>query len=429
MFVTKIANSMAMGANMLGFSHTHSINAVLFGLTILVGSCATARAGGVTDPTVGPPSVPAGAETTVPASTQPAEPPKVVTLSVLYKADMMGVVSGGEARRGRTLDDLDVAADFDLQQGLGINGLSAHVDAMMTSGGAPDDAVGLLQGVNNIEVARRATRLYQAYVEQAVAGGAGSIRVGFSDLNSEFYVTDSSGVLIGPAFGIGPELAATGRNGPSIFPSTSLAMRGRIRFGADGYLLGGLYNADARDAGDPGGPDWHGRDGALAIAEAGLTRGGKLAVGAWSYTRKAPAVGVVGAAPETAQGVYLLVERDLISGGDAGTSVTGFLRGGVSDGRTGPFSGSVQLGFKASRVVRGRAESTLSVGYSGARLSRGYRTDNGLAGRDEQLVEVTYSDRLTPHLSVQPDLQWTRNAGVGRGRDALVAGLRLTANY
>jgi porin len=388
---------------------------------MLIVSGTAVRAGGVADPVC--------AEQAVPAISQPAERPKVVTLSVLYKADMMGVVSGGDARRGRLLDDLDLAADFDLQQGLGLNGLSAHVDAMMTSGGAPNDAVGLAQGVNNIEVARRATRLYQAYLEQAVAGGAGSVRIGFTDLNSEFYVTDSSGVLIAPAFGIGPELAGTGRNGPSIFPSTSLAVRGRVRFGAEGYLLGGLYNADARDAGDPGGPDWRGRDGALAIAEAGLTRGGKLAVGAWRYTRKAPVVGAADAASDTAQGFYLLVERDLIRGGETGPSVTGFLRGGVSDGRTGPFSGSVQLGFKASHVISGRADSTLSVGYSQARLSRGYRADNGLAGSDEQLLEVTYSDRLTPHLTLQPDLQWTRTAGGGQGRDALVAGLRFTANY
>jgi porin len=370
---------------------------------------------------------------TVPGSTEadamPAAPPKAVNLSLLYKADVQGVVAGGFVRTGRALDALDVAADFDLEQGLHLGGLSGRLELMMTNGGTPNAAVGSLQGVNNIEVGRPGTRLYQAYLEQALAAGRFSVRVGFTDLNSEFDVTDSSSMLLGPTFGISPEIAATGRNGPSIFPSTSFAVRAKGQFGGAGYVLAGLYNADARDLGDPHGPDWSGRDGALAIAEAGWTQTGKLAVGVWHYTHKVPRLASLTGATTHAQGVYMLAERDLAKGGDTGPTVTAFFRGGVSDGDTGPFTGAVQLGFRASHLLAGRPDGSLSVGYSYSGLSSGYRTENLVPGSDEHKIEITYSDRLNSHLTLQPDLQWSEIADGGNARQAVTAGLRITANY
>ncbi len=371
----------------------------------------------------------APALTVADAAAVPATPPKVVNLSLLYKADVQGVVAGGRVRAGRALDDLDLAADFDLEQGLHLAGLSGRLEVMMTNGGMPNGAVGSLQGVNNDEVARPGTRLYQAYLEQAFAAGRFSVRVGFTDLNAEFDATDSSSLLLAPPFGISPEISATGRNGPSIFPSTSFAVRAKAQFDGAGYLLAGLYNADARDLGDPHGPDWSGRDGALAILEAGWTRTGKLAVGAWHYTHKVPKRASLTGAQAHAQGVYVLVERDLAKGGETGPTVTAFFRGGVSDGDTGPISSAIQLGFRASHLLAGRPDGSLSVGYSYNGLSSGYRTENLVPGTDEHKIEITYSDRLNSHLTVQPDLQWSEIADGGTGRQALTAGLRITANY
>jgi len=57
------------------------------------------------------------------------------------------------------------------------------------------------------------------------AHGHGSVRVGLYDLNSEFDTTESRGLFINSAYGIGQELAQTGHNGPSIHPATALAAR------------------------------------------------------------------------------------------------------------------------------------------------------------------------------------------------------------
>ena len=97
------------------------------------------------------------------------------------------------------------------------------------SGGAPNDVAGTLQGVDNIEVRTPRLRLFELWLEQSL--GPASVRAGLYNLNSEFYADDAAGQLLAPAFGIGSELAATGPNGPSIFPSTALGVRLNVDLG------------------------------------------------------------------------------------------------------------------------------------------------------------------------------------------------------
>ena len=54
-----------------------------------------------------------------------------------------------------------------------------------------------------------------------------SVLGGLYDLNSEFYVIESSGSFINPAFGISSDISQIGKNAPSIFPTTSVGLRVR----------------------------------------------------------------------------------------------------------------------------------------------------------------------------------------------------------
>jgi porin len=174
-----------------------------------------------------------------------------VQFSLSYTADAIGVVDGGLARRGRFLDNLDLMMDFDLERVGGWRGGSAHVHLLNNSGGIPNDDAGTLQGIDNIEVASQRLRLFEAWIEQSF--GNASLRVGLYDLNSDFYANESAGTLIAPAFGVGSEIAATGSNGPSIFPSTALAARYHVQFDNDAFVRAAAINADAGVLGDPGG--------------------------------------------------------------------------------------------------------------------------------------------------------------------------------
>ncbi len=294
-------------------------------------------------------------------------------LSVSYTADVAGVVSGGIAKRGRFLDNLDITADLDLDKALGWRGATAHALLLNNSGGMPNDDAGTAQGVDNIEVSRQRTRLFEAWIQQSFADDKASALVGLYDLNSEFYADEAAGLLIGPAFGIGSELAATGPNGPSIFPSTALAVRLKWNPSPDVYVQAAALNAAAGVLGDPGGVDTSFNHGALLIAEAGWTGAGKVAVGAWRYSKKQDDIRDLNPAGDPAQrdalGAYLLLEHRLTAQ-DAAHQATVFTRLGVSDGDTTDFDAGWQAGVLIEKVFASRPDSAFSLGLDQAYCSK-----------------------------------------------------------
>ncbi len=366
-----------------------------------------------------------------------------LTLSLDYKVDLSGVVSGGQQRGGRVLDNLTVAADLDLDRAVGWRGGALHLELLSNSGGTPGALAGNLQGVDNIEVGRPSAKLFQAYVEQALAGGRANLRLGLSDLNSEFYAADSAGLLLAPAFGIGSELAATGPAGPSIFPSTALSARLRLAPSDNSYVQAAVLNARAGVPGDPGGPDWSFDDGVLAIVEAGWTGpkaggGDRIAIGVWSYSQKADDIretdGLGQPLQRRSQGVYAIAEHDLAGAWTGGRTTTGFIKLGVSDGRTSDFSGGWQAGVLIEKPLASRPDSLLSFGVSQAWISPGavktLRDAGGDATHLETQFELTWSDKLSEHVTLQPDLQYIVSPGGDRSVDnALVAGVRLGIGF
>lgn len=357
---------------------------------------------------------------------------KALDLSVSYSADVTGVVSGGLAKRGRLLDNLEIGADLDLDKAMGWKGATAHALVLNNSGGMPNEDAGTAQGIDNIEVSRQRLRLFEAWVQQSFAGDKASALVGLYDLNSEFYANDSAGLLIAPAFGIGSELAATGPNGPSIFPSTALAVRLKWTPRDDVYVQAAALNANAGVLGDPGGVDTSFNSGALMIAEASWTGAGKIALGAWRYSDKQ--VDIRDPAQRTAQGVYLLLERHLgAAEEDAPRQTTAFARLGASDGDTTDFKGGWQAGLLVQHVFDSRPQSAFSIGVNQGYFSGKARANaldaGGALERAESAIELTYADSFGP-LTLQPDLQYIKDpagdAGVGH---ALVAALRVTVGF
>lgn len=348
------------------------------------------------------------------------------TLAATYTADVAGPVSGGASQAGRFLDNLMIEGDLDLDKAVGWAGATAHVSLLNNAGGTPNDLVGTLQGINNIEVSRPRAKVYEAWLQQDI--GRVSVRAGLYDLNSEFYTTDTAGLLIAPPFGIGSELAATGPNGPSIFPSTSLGLRVRIAPTDTTYLQAAAINAMAGVIGDPGGVDTDFDEGALLAAEAGWTGRGKVAAGLWRYTTDQDDLVDVDAAgdpaPRTAAGAYLLVEQPLRRAQGEVRAVAGFLRLGVSDGDTTPFKGGAQAGLLMTQVFGGRPDSALSLGVAYGGLSDKFQQTlaaGGLsAASSESTIEVTYADQVAPRLSLQPSLQYVVHPGGDRNAEAAV---------
>lgn len=368
-----------------------------------------------------------------PAFADDADARPAAGLQIAYTADLSGAAGSGARQAGKYLDNLDIIGDADLERVIGWKGAAGHIYILNNSGGAPNDLAGTLQGVDNIEVAAPRLRLFELWVDQSLAGGKASLRGGLYNLNSEFYANEAAGRLLNPSFGIGSELAATGPNGPSIFPSTALGLRLNLSMGDKGYARAAVLNAHSGVVGDPKGVDFTFDDGVLTIAEAGIEGDGKLSVGAWRYSRKQDDVrdldinGDPIKAP--ADGVYLLAEQPLF-GAEGQRQATAFLRLGASDARTTPFRGGWQAGVHIVRPITSRPDSELAFGVQQGLLSPRFRANLRDAGVDpktaETGVELTYADKLTSRVTVQPDLQWVRLADAPRDADSrFIASLRI----
>jgi porin len=257
------------------------------------------------------------------------------------------------------------------------------------------------------------------------------------DYNEEFYATDTTDLLISPTFGIGAEVGASGVNGPSIFPSTALAVRLKLQPRKDAYLQFGAFDAQAGSLGDPGGIDTRFREGVLLAAEAGWTGRGHLALGAWRYSRR-QRLNPPGPDPQApdpqargrSQGAYVLVEEPL--GAEKGP-LSAFLRAGVADTEALPMSAAGEAGLKLAPAFASRPQSELIVGLAAARAGGRTRAAVAASGAPpaalETLLEASYADKLAPHLTVQPDLQLISHAGARAGKDEAVFTLRLTVDY
>ncbi len=350
-----------------------------------------------------------------------------VTIEGEYVFDLVGVAQGAQAGL-RHVDLLTLTGTVDLDRAAGWRGAHIVGELIAGTGGQPNLLAGTLQGINNAEVTANRVKLYQLYLSQELAALPLELRAGFIDLNAHFYATDAAGLLIAPAFGIGSELAATGPNGPAIFPSTALSVMLHAEPAPDTYVAGAIVNAEAGVLGDRHGVSAMFEQGALLIAEAGLVRSGKLALGTWGYTRRQDDVRLADAAGRPlrrrARGGYVLAEMPMTR------SAALFARAGVSDGDTTPYSGGWQAGLLASSLVKGRPDSQLSLGINQAFLAGKFRSneaDAGIARRSRETgFEITYADRLAPWLTVQGDAQYVRTTQTALGaRDAIIVGLRL----
>ena len=361
---------------------------------------------------------------------------KPVTLSAVYVADIRSNVSGGIARGTRYLDNLDLQVAVDADRLVGWHGARLFLYGIYDNGASlSGDLVGDAQGISNIETNIRAARLFEAWVEQDVGRNA-SIKLGLYNLNSEFDTTQSGGLFLISSHGIGPDLSQSGRRGPSIFPVTSLAVRGELKLGE--HWLGRVAVLDGVP-GDPSHPRrtaiaLSSRDGALVVGEIDyLDHGTKAAIGVWGYTARFDDIRSSDpAAPRRGnKGAYVFAEHRLIgSRADDAHGLAGWLRFGVADTRFNRIGRYLGGGLVHTGITPNRPDDQLGVSVAAAGFGKRYRRDHaaGASDRDarEVVIETVYNAVLTEWLSVQPDLQYVVNPGGDRQRrDAIVMGLRV----
>jgi porin len=373
-------------------------------------------------------------------STDRVEQP-LYEMGARYVADALANVHGGLREGSAWIDYLELAAAFDAGRALGIADLTLFASVVRTNPPTFSDRyVGDAMVVSNID-SERALRVLEAWFDWGFeARGAGSVRVGLYDLNSEFDTTESRGLFINSAYGIGQELAQTGRNGPSIYPVTALAAR--VAWAPhDAWLL-----KFAVVDGVPGDPDdhhksrWHlsRSEGALLIGELTAAAGpvAQLSLGHWRYTEEFAGVhpvlddGLHGFERDN-HGTYLTAEfRPRGEPEPSAPRWSAFVRAGLANDRINVFDRHFAAGVVAELPWPGTHGSQLGLAASEARVGGDYRSLQNQLGGDlagyERNMELTWRVPLGEHVVLQPDVQYVVNPGAERRiPNAWIVGLRL----
>lgn len=351
-----------------------------------------------------------------------------------YTFDLWSVAVGGLSRGTRYLDNLDLTLELDAERAWGWRAATLFAYALYNNGRPlSDDLIGDIQSTSNIETGVRALRLYELWVEQRFGNNHHSVKVGLYDLNSEFDTTESGSLFLSSSHGVGPDLSQTGSNGPSIFPVTSLAVRGEVRFAGGWRVRAAVLDAVP---GDPLRPRRtavkFGRgDGVMMIGEAEYrdTRT-KFALGHWRYTARFEPLDPAAPARRGNTGTYALAERKLTrESGSDDQGLSGWLRFGVADDEINPIRSYFGGGLVYTGALAGRDADRIGAAFALARLGTPARRYSDQPAR-ELAFEFTYRAPLTDWLIIQPDIQYVVSPASVKGiRDALALGLRVELGF
>ncbi len=368
-----------------------------------------------------------------------------IDTTVEYKADLWRVAEGGMKRSGSYLDNLDVKFELDGEKLFGLKGNKSLIYFINNNGGRPNAReVGSVQGIDNIETVKSTAKLYEAWTEQSMFNDKVAVLVGLHDLNSEFMASDGTTNFIKPVMQVGQTLAQTGQNGPSIFPTTSVAARVKFIPTEATYVSAAIFDGVPGHVNHPYATrvDFQKNDGALLIAEAGWTpkvtgsddATHKLAFGAWTYTKKFDDVVDVDAAGDPvkhrSQGFYALSNCQFYTDKASGRTLNVFLRGGVADGDTARMKWDYEVGFVGNGWVPKRPDGEIGIGLAQAHTGSKYIRSDATADRNEYSTELYYRDKVYSGISLQPDLQYIVNPSSDRNlKNATVVGMRVDINF
>ena len=262
-------------------------------------------------------------------------------------------------------------------------------------------------------------------------------KAGLIDLNVDFDVQETGALFLDSADGIGPEFGHSGRNGPSIYPTTALGITGYLRPRPEWTLRVALLDGTA---GSPEHPDalaihLSGRDGVLVVAQAErrTASGLRFEAGVWTYSAYFDAVDQPAVGPtlrlQNGRGGYATIEsRLIVDAGDPERGLSGWLRGGIADPQVHRVSGSVETGLVYTGLLAARPADQLGVAVSRVFVHGLRREPGDASGRGrESTVELTYRYFANDWLAVQPDLQIIEHpGGAASAPTALVVGVRLS---
>ena len=388
-----------------------------------------------------------------------------VQADLTYTADYVRNNTGGLQRGGAVMGHVDLVLKFGGEKLFGWKGGSGYLHVISNNGGQVNlNNTGSLMGFDNIEAPVNRTGIFKAWLEQTFLNDKASVRVGLYPIDTEFYVTDSSGFFLHPSLGIAAEVFSFGSlAGPSIYATSAYGARLRINPDPAWYAMLAVTRGIPSDRVATAGPhiSWENGSGSMAIGEVGFSpvKAGllhdrpasdekkdddkkgddfepisKLALGLWRYTPRFPelvAVSATGAPLLTTHwGAYFLAEQTVFRVPESNRALAAFLRYGFTDGKTNVLDYSLSFGLSFRGPFAGRERDNFGIAATRAHAGlqgRAQLSDElgaPLTSSAETAVEMTYWAKFAPGVVLQPVVQRIFNPGLYLP-NATIAGVRL----
>jgi len=348
-----------------------------------------------------------------------------ITFGVNNIFDIASNVSGGNQRDTVVLYNMDITAKFDAEY-FGLQDGTFYIYGLINNAKELNPIVGDLQVTSNIDNGE-VFRIYEFWYEQLFSEGNASLKFGLYDLNSEFDAIETSGLFLNSSHGIGPDFSQSGENGPSIFPSTSLALRLQYQISDGLTVRAAILDAVPNDPNNPKKQKISLHEGALLVGETEVSfaDGWRLVVGLWHYTKKFSPLDETSPQPIGGNtGYYSFVE------GPLSEKISTWFRIGKANQEINQISYYIGSGVVLRGILSSRPDDELGFAFAMANNGSVYKNlrMKALTPVDDYEIsyEVTYRFQVAPWLVLQPDVQYIKNPGTNKAlKDALVVGLRI----
>jgi porin len=373
-----------------------------------------------------------------------------VDVQFTHKSDVLSNVSGGIKNGTAWLGHTEARVNLDMDKLLGWDSTNVYIHYHSDLGSKFNrDYVGGVVGVDNIEVGHNTAQFFHAWIQKRFFKDSLSVLAGLYPIDSEFYVTETSGQFIQPPYGMANELALTGKAGPPVFPVGALAVRVKYTTPSSKfYAMGAITDGVPGDPNDPNGTHIKlgNGDGTLSIAEFGYTPQpddesanpasaeqnepaelfNKTALGLWRYSGKFDALEVTGRRHHS-YGAYVLAERTLFTEqGHPAQGLSGFVRFGVASAEVNPLDWTASMGLRYHGLIPGRDDDIAGIAVTINHASR----DLHASEKQETDIEATYRAQIRPWLALQPNLQYIINPGMDAGlQNAWTVGFRTEVTF
>lgn len=370
---------------------------------------------------------------------QSDSPQSWLELEAVYSALPWYNASGGLETGFVYMDNADITAKVNFDEIFNLKDrLSLFIYGLGNHGDRATDLMGDFQVASNIE-AIQAWRIFEFWAQQNFLNDRISVLVGLYDLNSEFDVLRPGTLFINSSFGIGAEYAQSGKNGPSIFPISSLGIRMASFIGNRTKIRFAILDAVPGDPADLTSNEIHlSRDeGALIAGEISIYTGAdfternrniersyvtrrrkvgrgsevykndKINIGGWYYTSEFESV--IDQSPSSGNfGIYVGSQKYFPIGDDE-DYIALFARYGIANSGFNRFGSALSGGLLISNPITSIDDNfglAFSSGFNGSEFQEIQNNSNEMA---ETVIEFTYSLPMASWILLQPDIQYVIN--------------------